>query len=350
MRPARVTIFRDAPGAPRHRREGRQIFADELTRFADRDGDARLASISAQVSAPVRVDVRGRRGVGVSTVVSALAGAGLDTAENREAGDVTVVVIAEVLKPEDEALLAELNGARRPTVVLLNKADLAGSGPGGPIATAHRTARRLQPRAGAQVVPMVGLLAAPGALPPPLLDALRQLAAEPADLTSVDAFVTGVHRVPHAVRCELLERLDRFGIAHSTLALSRGAGVDTLPGLWRRLSELDQVMTALDAATASVRYRRVRWALAELQAVGGPAVAGFLAADDTVIAVMAAAVDVVQAEGLTVDPADNPNAHLCRARRWRQYRDGPVNALHRRCGDDIVRGSLRLLGAAGGRR
>ncbi|CQD13066.1 hypothetical protein BN970_02731 [Mycolicibacterium conceptionense] len=94
MRPARVTIFRDAPGAPRHRREGRQIFADELTRFADRDGDARLASISAQVSAPVRVDVRGRRGVGVSTVVSALAGAGLDTAEDREAGDVTAVVIA----------------------------------------------------------------------------------------------------------------------------------------------------------------------------------------------------------------------------------------------------------------
>ncbi|OFB37747.1 hypothetical protein BA059_17825 [Mycolicibacterium sp. (ex Dasyatis americana)] len=309
-----------------------------------------MAAISARVSAPVRVDVRGRRGVGVSTVVSALAGAGLDAAEAAEVGDVTVLVIAEVLKPEDEAVLADLTRAGRPTVVVLNKADLAGSGPGGPIATAHRTARRLQPRAAAPVVPMVALLAVAGELAPHLRDALRLLSDAPADLTSVDAFVTGAHPVPRAVRTELLERLDRFGIAHATLALSRGADIDALPASWRRISEVERVMVALDAATAPARYRRVQWALAELRAMGGPAVARFLAADDTVIAVMAAAVDVVQAEGLTVDPGDDRNAHLCRARRWRQYRDGPVNALHRRCGDDIVRGSLRLLSAAGGRR
>lgn len=335
---------------PPPRREGRQIFADQLRCFADRDGDARLAAISARVSAPVRVDVRGRRGVGVSTVVSALAGAGLDAAEAAEVGDVTVLVIAEVLKPEDEAVLADLTRAGRPTVVVLNKADLAGSGPGGPIATAHRTARRLQPRAAAPVVPMVALLAVAGELAPHLRDALRLLSDAPADLTSVDAFVTGAHPVPRAVRTELLERLDRFGIAHATLALSRGADIDALPASWRRISEVERVMVALDAATAPARYRRVQWALAELRAMGGPAVARFLAADDTVIAVMAAAVDVVQAEGLTVDLGDDRNAHLCRARRWRQYRDGPVNALHRRCGDDIVRGSLRLLSAAGGRR
>ncbi|MED5811475.1 hypothetical protein VST63_03815 [Mycolicibacterium sp. 050232] len=283
----------------------------------------------------------------MSTVASALAGAGLETGDG---GDVTVLVIAEVLKPEDEALLGELRRTGRPTVVVLNKADLAGSGPDGPVATAHRRAQSLRRAAGVPVVPMVSLLAVAAALPPHLLDALRLLADEPADLTSVDAFVAGAHRVRPAVRTELLERLDRFGIAHATLALSRGADAEALPTLWRRLSEVDRVVAAIEAAAAPVRYRRMRWALAELRAVGGPVVGRFLAADDTVIAVMAAAVDVVQAEGLTVDQGDDRNAHLCRARRWRHYRDGPVNALHRRCGDDIVRGSLRLLGATGSRR
>lgn len=283
----------------------------------------------------------------MSTVASALAGAGLEIGAP---GDVTVLVVAEVLKPEDDALLAELRRAGRPALVVLNKADLAGSGPDGPVATASRRARLLQQTAGVPVVPMVGVLALARALPPRLLDALRLLAAEPADLTAVDAFIAGAHRVSPAVRAELLERLDRFGIAHATVALSRGAGAESLPGLWRHLSEVDRVLAAIDAAAAPVRYRRVRWALAELRAVGGPAVGRFLTADDTVIAVMAAAVDVMQAEGLTVDPGDARDAHLCRARRWRYYRDGPVNALHRRCGDDIVRGSLRLFGATGGRR
>lgn len=339
-------FFVGAGAGPSPRREGCPIFADELTRFADRDGDARLAEISARVSAPVGVQVCGRRGVGVSTVAAGLAGAGLEIAES---GDLTVLVIAEVLKPEDEALLAELARAGRQAIVVLNKADLAGSGPEGPVATAHRTARRLQKPAGVPVVPMVALLAVTSlrAVPSHLVDALRLLAAAPADLTSVDAFVAGPHRVPRALRTELLERLDRFGIAHTTLAMSHGLEVEALPMLLRRVSEVDRVVAAVDAAAAPVRYRRVLWALAELRAVGGPAVGRFLAADDTVVAVMAAAVDVVEAEGLRVDPGDDRNAHLCRARRWRRYRDGPVNALHRSCGDAIVRGSLRLLGAAG---
>ena len=70
-----------------------------------------------------------------------------------------------------------------------------------------------------------------------------------------------------------------------------------------------------------------------------------LAADSTVLAVMTAAVDVIEAEGLTVDRGDTPAAHLDRAVRWRRYGRGPVNALHRRCSDDVVRGSLRLLDA-----
>ncbi len=58
---------------------------------------------------------------------------------------------------------------------------------------------------------------------------------------------------------------------------------------------------------------------------------------------MAAAVDVVQAAGLSVDHDDTPSAHLRRARHWRRYSRGPVNHLHRSCGADICRGSLRLL-------
>jgi hypothetical protein len=346
-------FFVGAGVGPSPRREGCQIFADELRRFADRDGDARLAEISARVSAPVSVRVCGRRGVGVSTVAPALENTALESSgiEIAESGDVTVLVIAEVLKPEDEALLAELAREGTPAIVVLNKADLAGSGPGGPVATAHRRALRLQKPAGVPVVPMVALLAMAStrALPPHLVDALRVLAGEPADLTSADAFVAGSHRVQPAVRTELLERLDRFGIAHTTLAMSRGVQLEAVPGLLRRLSEVDRVVAAIDAAAAPVRYRRVRWALAELRAVGGPAVGRFLSADATVIAVMTEAVDVVEAEGLTVDPGDDRNAHLRRARRWRHYRDGPVNALHRSCGDAIVRGSLRLLGAAGSR-
>ena len=60
---------------------------------------------------------------------------------------------------------------------------------------------------------------------------------------------------------------------------------------------------------------------------------------------MAAAVDVVQAHGLVVDPGTQPDAHLRRARHWRNYGRGPVDALHRSCSADIVRGSLRLLDA-----
>jgi hypothetical protein len=58
---------------------------------------------------------------------------------------------------------------------------------------------------------------------------------------------------------------------------------------------------------------------------------------------MAAAVDVVQAVGVTVDTDDKPSAHLRRALYWHRYSRGPLNTLHRHCGADICRGSLRLL-------
>jgi hypothetical protein len=61
---------------------------------------------------------------------------------------------------------------------------------------------------------------------------------------------------------------------------------------------------------------------------------------------MAAAVDVVQACGLTVDRGDDADAHVRRAVHWRHYAHGPVDVTHRCCAADISRGSLRLLGRA----
>jgi hypothetical protein len=62
-----------------------------------------------------------------------------------------------------------------------------------------------------------------------------------------------------------------------------------------------------------------------------------------VLAVMSAAVDVVEAVGVQVDRGDDATAHLRRAVHWRRYSRGPVGALHCSCGADIARGSLRLL-------
>jgi hypothetical protein len=77
----------------------------------------------------------------------------------------------------------------------------------------------------------------------------------------------------------------------------------------------------------------------------GERISGFLHRDDTVIARMAAAVDLAEAAGLQVGPVSantDPAAHLPRAARWQRYSRGPVSDLHRACGADIARGSLRL--------
>ena len=150
------------------------------------------------------------------------------------------------------------------------------------------------------------------------------------------------------MRARLLDTLDLFGIAHGVLALRQGADAAALPAVLRRLSQVDRVVAQLAVTGAEVRYRRVRSALVQLRTLaarGRPALAGFLSGDDAVIAVMAAAVDVVQAAGLAVDRDDEPSAHLHRALHWHRYSRGPVNDLHRSCGADICRGSLRLLRA-----
>jgi len=254
--------------------------------------------------------------------------------------DVTVVVVAEALKQEDRGML----GAR-PTLLVLNKADLAGFGAGGPIAVAERRAADLTARTGVRTVPMVGLLAT-ATLDEELVAALRTLTIAPADLTSTDGFLAAEHSLSRDVRERLLNTLDLFGIAHLVLALRQGADDSDLPAVLRRLSQVDRVTALLAAVGSEARYRRMRSALVSLRALaagGAPDVAEFLSGDGVALAAMAAAVDVVAAEGLTVDDGDDRSAHLQRALHWHRYGRGPVNRLHGRVAADICRGSLRLL-------
>jgi hypothetical protein len=284
--------------------------------------------------------VLGRDGVGRGTVAAALAASDLTLTADPAAADVHVVVIAEALKPEDRALLV----GDKPSVMVLNKADLTGLGDGGPLAKAHRRAADCRTLTGTPTVPMVALLAI-AELHDELLWALRALVTEPANLTSTDAFVGAPHSVPSELRRKLLASLDRFGIANALLAL--GEGAEVAPVL-RRASQIDRVVAHIAAAAAPVRYRRLQTAIAELRCIAALSddsqLAELLSTDATVLAVMSAAVDVVEAVGVQVDPGDNATAHLRRAVRWRHYSRGPVTALHSSCGADIARGSLRLLG------
>jgi hypothetical protein len=319
--------------------EGRQIFVDALMRFAEQSHDPRLTSIVGRIVAPLRVAVVGRDRVGRTTVAAALASSGVAVTAD-EAADVHVVVIAESLKPEDRALLA----AGRPVVTVLNKADLSGLGRGGPLPRAYRRAAEFRALTGAPTVPMVALLATAD-VDGELMSALRVLVTEPADLTSTDAFVHGRHSLPPELRQRLLSALDRFGIARAVLALAEGADDAAVFAALRHASQVDRAIEHIDAAGAAVRYRRLQSALRELRslAVQSDDIADFLASDEAVLAVMAAAVDVVEQAGVNVDRGDDAAAHLRRAMHWRRYSRGPVDALHRNCGADIARGSLRLL-------
>ena len=238
-------------------KEGHQIFADELTQFAEQCRNPRLTPIIRHLTSPLCVAVRGRDGVGRGTVAAALAGVGVTVVPDAETADVDVVVVAEVLKPEDRAVLAGSDARARPVLVALNKADLTGFGAGGPMALAHRQAAHYRALTGVPTVPTVGLLAT-AVLDDELVCALRTLATEPADLTSADAFLQAEHRLSREVRARLLDTLDRFGIAHAVLALSRGVDAASLRALLHRLSQIDRVVAQLTATGAAVRYRRVR--------------------------------------------------------------------------------------------
>jgi hypothetical protein len=318
---------------------GRKLFAEALA--------GRWPQLARRVAAPIRIAVHGRPGVGAATVQAALTGAGLHVVADDDA-EIDVLVVAEVAKREDLS--------RAYDVAVLNKADLTGFGPGGPLAAAQRRCRGVTALLGVPTEPMVALLAVaaldPAILADSLVDALRVLVDEPADLRSPDQFVACAHRLPREVRQRLVGLLDLFGIAHGVVVLrqDRCAGALELRAELRRVSRIDEVVASITSAVAEAGYRRVLAVADELQvpAITDAQIAAFLAADDTVLARMAAAVDVVEGAGLRVDPADDAAAHLRRAVHWRQLADAPLGALHRDCAADIARGSLRLLASAHG--
>jgi hypothetical protein len=274
-----------------------------------------MSQIIARIGHPLRVAVCGRAGVGRGTVEQALRRRGMHFVAEASA-ELRLLVIAEVLKPEDRATLAS---SELPTVIVLTKADLSGS-------VADRS-----------VVSMIGLLATVTGLDDQLVAALRTFVEEPPDLSSVDAFIDSAHSVDRAVRTRLLDRLDRFGIANAVPALAAGAEPTAVIELLQQLSNVDGVLARLHADSAPVRYRRVQHALSELRALAARTdderLWRFLSADATVAAVMAAALDVLEADG--------PDTHERRAIHWSRYARGPVNALHRSCANDVVRGMLR---------
>ncbi len=326
---------------------GHRIFADELAGFAAQLAEPHLDSIATAIAAPLRVAVGGRHGVGRGTVATALASAGLAVTGEPAGAEVDVYVIAEVVKPEDRDALA---AARNPVLMVLNKADLASSS--GPIGAAQRRCAHFAELTGVPTLPMVALLAVAaldGLLDDELWSALRTLAGQPVGPVTPDAFLTEPHPLPATLRRRLLNTVDLFGVDLVVAALRRDRPVAAITALLRRVSGVDAILGSVAAAAAEARYRRVLGAVAELEtlAVADQRISDFLRRDDTVIARMAAAVDVVQAAGLNVDPREDPAAHLRRAVHWQRYSRGPAAALRRSCGADIARGSLRLWSRAG---
>lgn len=313
--------------------QGHRTFVDELARFAAGVADPRWMAIAERLTVPLRVAVSGRRGVGRRTVAHALGSAGVDVTPSPAAADLEVYLVAEVVKPEDRDAIG---ASRHAVLTVWNKADL----------TAKPTGMSAQP--------MVGLLAV--AALEDLLDdarwaALRVLTAQHADLSSPDSFLAGAHPLSVEIRRRLLDTFDLFGITHAIGAIRRGDSKAQVHALLRRLSRIDAVTASIAAAGAGVHYQRMLDAVAKLEAlaVTDRRAAEFLSRDDTVIARMSAAVDVVEAAGVPVERCRQPAAQLRRAAHWQRYSRGPVSAVHRACGADIARGSLRLWLQASGK-
>ena len=177
------------------------------------------------------------------------------------------------------------------------------------MARAHRRAADCRALTGVPTVPMVGLLAT-AHLDDELLDALRVLVAEPADLTSTDAFVGPGIRCGRELRQRLLDTLDLFGIARAVLALGEGADAATVPDgaaagqpcrQGRRAHRGGGRAGALPAA--AVGDHRITCSRSAIRRRSTHAISWRPTRPS--LAVMAAAVDVVEAAGLTVDRGDD---------------------------------------------
>ena len=309
-------------------------FAAALVRVAAQRGDPELAAIAAGLTAPLRVAVRaGRRGVGRATVARALAAAGLTVTVGNDA-ELVVYVLAEVVKPEDGAAVRALAD---PVLAVLNKVDLGG---GAPIA---EVARRL----GVPAQPMAGLLALAAGhreFDRELWPALQALARYDADFGSAERFVAGPHPVPPTVRLRLCQALDLPATSAAVAAVRCDRTPAQVRAMLRRLSRVEAVLRAVDRVGATARYRRLCRAMTRLAAlaVSDDRISGLLRCRDTVLARMAAAAGVLQADGLPVARHGDPAALLAEAALWQRYRGGPVNAVYGCCAADVVRGSLLL--------
>ncbi|WP_390887866.1 hypothetical protein [Candidatus Mycobacterium wuenschmannii] len=261
--------------------------------------------------------VTGRRGVGRSTVARALARAGVTVTDSPTTADLTVRVLADAVKPEDHAAI---ESAQRPTLVVLNKADLiktsaAGRHPNTPSTAARGRCAQLAARAGVAVEPLAALLAVAE------LDDSTWSALQGAD-------------------GEVVPALDIVGTRQARAAIRRGASRADVDALLRALSGIDGVVDKLCALGAQPRYQRVLDAVAELEtmAITDRRIGAFLSHDDTVIARMEDAIAAATAAGIDVDRGDTATHHLRRAVHWQR----------RPYGVDIARGSLRLWSRAGG--
>ncbi|MCX6481694.1 MAG: hypothetical protein NT146_00055, partial [Mycobacterium sp.] len=173
--------------------------------------DSALERLTADLGAPVRVAVTGRAGAGRDMVRRALRGAGALLADPGEPADVDVYVFVETLTPDD---IAQLSAADRPSVAVLNKADLTCFRGEGPVAVAAARCQELQRRTGVPTRPLAALLAvaASGATAgqQSLIDTLRTVGADPA-------------RLAPGMRHRLMAELDLFGTAIAAAAVGRGA-------------------------------------------------------------------------------------------------------------------------------
>jgi hypothetical protein len=182
--------------------------------------------------------------------------------------DIDVHVFVETLNTDD---LAALRSAVRPTVAVLNKADLSGFRGDGPMMAATRRCRELHRAFAMPARPLSALLAVaatdPAVLDAELFDALRTL-------------VTAPTAVSDTARLRLASSLDLFGTACAMSAVRAGAGRGGVSALLRAVSGIDEVCDEIDRAGAVVRYRRLT------------ADSGF--GDDAVLTRMAAAAEVVR--------------------------------------------------------
>ena len=200
-------------------------------------GSPRWAGARRQLAAAVTFTVSGRPGVGVSTVVRALSGARISV--GGDGGDVRIRVLAEAAN-------------RGPGSPALDRRDRLSSYWPRPICSAPPEPG---PNAGAARTAGHGRLD-PAVLDDPMLAALRTLTTAPADLSSVDAFVTAPRTSSRSISGNACSTAwTCSGIARGSSNCGRRPVSETiaLRRVLREVSGIDAVLSELGVAVAEVR-------------------------------------------------------------------------------------------------